>query len=402
MKKVARFLAITAVLLGFLGYAHPMQAETKTLTIGYTSMLSGPYSKMGKENLCGCELAANEINAAGGVKVGTTRYMIKIKALDDEYKAANSVANARRLAGEGIKIIWVFGSPGNLAVQGINQIPGKEFLILGMTDLPSATKQGNKLYVRCGGHSDLYSFVAGKAIVTVWPEINKAAVVEGVEAASREWSENFVKTWKGLGKDIVAVEMVNPKETSDFYPALTKILKGKPQIVVLLMSDEPSGLVVKQINELGYKGNFFAADWASRSLPKYCGAPENVDGRVILQTPSSFEDPERYAIFDKKFGAICSGISPGPVGADGYDGIWTVARAMEKAGTVDDVWAIRKAWPEVCPIPERQASMVGYDETGNSHVRLVFGRYTEGKWKGVIAATLMADGTVKDIKLLQR
>jgi branched-chain amino acid transport system substrate-binding protein len=402
MKRVARFLAMSGVLLSLVGYAYPtLGDETKTVTIGYTSMLSGPYSKMGKENLCGCELAADEINAGGGVKIGGARYLIKIEALDDQYKAANSVANARRLMSEGIKIMWVFGSPGNLAVQEINQTSGKQFLILGMTDLPSATKRGNKLYVRCGGHSDIYCYVAGKAIVAVWPGIKKAAVVEGVEPASREWSEHFQKTWKGMGNEIVAVEMVNPKETSDFYPALTKILKEKPEIIVLLMSDEPSGLVIKQANELGYKGNFFAADWASQSLPKYCGAAENVNGRLILQTPSSFEDPERYAIFEKKFGDRCSGIRPGPVGADGYDGIWTVAHAMEKAGTVTDVFAIRKAWPEVCPIPERQASMIGYDETGNSHVRLVFGKYLDGKWKGVIAVTAMSDGTVKDVKFLK-
>jgi len=399
MKKVAVFLGTILVVASIISYAAPVQSET--ITIGFTGMLSGPYAKMGKECLGGCRLAAEEINAAGGVKVDNTKYMIEIKPLDDEYKAANAVANCRRFLGEGLKVIWIFGSPGNLAAQAINQKPGNEFLILGMTSTPSATKQGNKLYVRCGGHSDLYVHVAGAAIARMWPNIESAGVVYGVEPASREWFNNYKKSWIRLGKKVVAAEMVNPKETKDYYPVLTKIKKEKPEIIVITMSDEPTGLVIKQANELGYKGRFFAAEWASLTLPKYCGAIENIDGRLLLQAPSSFEFPERYEAFAKKFSARVEGIKPGPVGADGYDGIWTVAHAMEKANTINDVWAIRKAWPEVCPIPERQAAMIGYDETGNSNCRITFARYASGEWRAVAVATVLADGTVKEIESIK-
>jgi branched-chain amino acid transport system substrate-binding protein len=395
MRKTSLLLVITAVTLGLFAYANA--AQIKTLTIGFTGMLSGPYAKMGKECLVGTQLAVEEINAAGGVKVGETTYKFEIKPLDDEYKAANAVANCRRFVAEGLKIVWVFGSGGNLATQKINQESGKEFLILGMTSTPSATQQGNKLYIRAGGHSDLYVHVAGEAIAKVWPEINNAGVVYGVEPASREWYDKFKASWERLGKKTVTAEMVNPKETKDFYPVLTKVLKANPEIIVITMSDEPAGLIIKQANELGYKNKFFVAEWASLSLPKYCGAPGNIEGRVVLQAPSSFEFPQKYQAFEEKFMAKSGGITPGPVGADGYDGIWTLAHAIKKAGSVNDVWAIRKSIPEVMPIPQRQAAMIGYDETGNSDCRLAFARYVNGKWEGVALATVLADGTVKEI-----
>ncbi|MEK7879376.1 MAG: ABC transporter substrate-binding protein, partial [candidate division NC10 bacterium] len=61
-----------------LGAAGPAPAAEKLLEIGVLGPLSGGAASYGVELLRGAEMRADEINKAGGLKVGADVYKIKL------------------------------------------------------------------------------------------------------------------------------------------------------------------------------------------------------------------------------------------------------------------------------------------------------------------------------------
>ena len=60
------------------------------VNIGFTGPLSGGAALYGKNTLVGLEMAAKEINDAGGIEVGGKKYKINLVALDDKYAPSES------------------------------------------------------------------------------------------------------------------------------------------------------------------------------------------------------------------------------------------------------------------------------------------------------------------------
>src|SRR5690625_4811966 len=80
---------------------------TETVTIGYSGPLSGPAAFYGEDTLTGLQLAANEINEAGGFEVNGQQYEIELVSLDDQYLPDQAANNAKRLVQENdAKIIF--------------------------------------------------------------------------------------------------------------------------------------------------------------------------------------------------------------------------------------------------------------------------------------------------------
>jgi branched-chain amino acid transport system substrate-binding protein len=71
----------------------------------------------------GVELAADEFNAKGGLKVGNTLYKIRVMEEDDKYTGAAAVAGASKLIyQEGVKFITgPLGTPTTMAIQPITE-----------------------------------------------------------------------------------------------------------------------------------------------------------------------------------------------------------------------------------------------------------------------------------------
>lgn len=79
-------------------------AEEGSIRLGFLGPLSGAQEILGAPALLGAQLAAEQINAAGGID----GRMIEIVARDDKAAGQEAVAQAQSLFGEGIKLI--FGS----------------------------------------------------------------------------------------------------------------------------------------------------------------------------------------------------------------------------------------------------------------------------------------------------
>ncbi|KAF0123121.1 MAG: branched-chain amino acid transport system substrate-binding protein, partial [bacterium] len=103
--KVIGFLALFLILI--IGYSPgQIKAESNVLKIGVVQPLSGAAAFLAIPMLKSAEMAAEDINNRGGVKVAGKKYTIKIVSADDGYTSAGGVAAFNRLIlKKGVKFI---------------------------------------------------------------------------------------------------------------------------------------------------------------------------------------------------------------------------------------------------------------------------------------------------------
>ena len=95
------------------------------ITIGFTGPLSGGAALYGQNTLEGLQMAAEEINDAGGFKVGGETYEINLVSLDDKYSPSQAAVNGKRLVQQyNAPVIFTPHSGGTFALQAFNERDG--------------------------------------------------------------------------------------------------------------------------------------------------------------------------------------------------------------------------------------------------------------------------------------
>ena len=102
-------------------------ASADEIGIGFTGPLSGPAAEYGQDCFNGVDMAVNEINAAGGVKVQGKKYTFKLEKLDDRADPTLAKNNAIRFVSQN-KAIAVF-NPVATTIGAIMAIPEQNFII---------------------------------------------------------------------------------------------------------------------------------------------------------------------------------------------------------------------------------------------------------------------------------
>lgn len=319
------------------------------VVIGFTGPLSGPGAGYGQDNLNGLKMAANDINKAGGITVKGKKYTIKIQSYDDMIDPTAAVNNARRLRSrDGARVIFnpVFNTIAPL--MQINQRRGSDFLMMAYSSTPKIDEIKNDLtasipppftaYVRA------FSDIAWKK---GW---RKGAMVVTLGAYGDEWREAFRHHWQEKGGTILADHPANYYTDTDFSSQLSAALATKPEFLLVGGPSEPTGLVIEQARNLGFKGGFVLVDQAKMDyivdvvFKGKLDLMNNVIGvaRVLdVPSPVAHDFDTRYT---KAFGvhntfeAILN-----------YSALRIVASAMEKAGTVKDPRAIKANLAKVLP-----------------------------------------------------
>src|SRR5207244_3697009 len=87
-----------------IGLVAGCQRKPETLKIGVGQPLSGNLKTLGQDMLNGAQMAADEINANGGVRVGSQRLRIEIVAQDDHADTKAGEAAATALVDAGVVV----------------------------------------------------------------------------------------------------------------------------------------------------------------------------------------------------------------------------------------------------------------------------------------------------------
>ncbi|BCJ85459.1 ABC transporter substrate-binding protein [Effusibacillus dendaii] len=336
---VSSMLFLTACGSGGDKQAAGGSGSTKEVTIGYTGPLSGGAALYGKNALDGIEMAAEEINNAGGIKVGKDTVKLKVVSLDDKYLPNESVTNARRLKQENkASIIFCPHSGGILALQQINQ--QENFLIGAYTSEPRVIQTNNALSVRIPPGYDNYPKPWSEEMMKRFGK--KLALVPTTSQYGKDWSALMTKTWKDLGGEVVADSAVDYNKQSDFSAAITKALAANPDVLFVGGPSQPTALVIKAARDQGFKGGFIVMDQAKvEEIEPVVKDVKLLEGYIGVYPASKVDSAGVKAVvaaYQKKFGADKL---PTSETLYNYGALIIFAKAMELAGKTDDAKAIR-------------------------------------------------------------
>ncbi|HVV93344.1 MAG TPA: ABC transporter substrate-binding protein [Hyphomicrobiales bacterium] len=340
MRTGKRLAAAAVAAFAAMAFAGTADAADKTVTIGIVTATSGPLAAAGKFQLNGFNLAADAINAKGGIRIGGDSYKVALKVYDTHCNAAEGASAMQRLA----TIDHVPAALGEVCspVGAAEAAVAQDFsipLVLTVPTAPDLTKQGNRFLFRVNADNDqltkaLAAFVGQHA---QWSPLsfiawNNDAGRGGVNGMKALLPKDFKLGYVGY---------FNVGEV-DFSSHITNIRNGGGHSVMLLMDEEPGALAIRQIRDAGLNVQLIGtlAMGSDRFLKRV--PAKYLAGMVQYNAfPPSAPVP-RIEAFSKaykdRFHEEAHGFA-----AQSYDGLMMVAKAMETAGTASDGKKIRDA-----------------------------------------------------------
>jgi len=330
------FLSVLAIFCLVFFIAIPEVSAQKVVKIGGIFTTSGPAAALGKASLNGALLAAEDVNAKGGITVAGEKYKIEIINYDDKCVAKDAVSATERLIRQD-KVPVIFGAICSHCTLAAMEITEKEKIpiVTAISASIKVTAMGYKYIFRTGGTAALQIETVSRFAAQ---DLKKKTMVyigrndAWCRSAADEWKLRFEKR----GGKVLLTEFYE-LGTTDFYPQLTKAKNADADLIYFCALAEDGGLLFKQARELGIKAQLTGAPPDEQFIRLAAGATEG--GYFYYDAgptrPQGMDYDQRYkkkydveSLFTDK---VC------------YDTLMIIANAMERAGTVTDSQKIRDA-----------------------------------------------------------
>ncbi|HEX8155176.1 MAG TPA: ABC transporter substrate-binding protein [Thermoanaerobaculia bacterium] len=296
--------------------------------MGVYAALSGDQAAFGQATVQGVKLAADEINAAGGVNGKKIRLVIE----DDRGIAAEAANVVTKLitSDDVAAVIGENSSNQSLAAAPICQSNGVPMISPSSTN-PNVTKKGDYIFRVC--FTDPYQGKALAAFVRNHLKLSTAAILkDNKNDYSVGLAEFFGKEFTAMGGRILGEQSYTGGDT-EFRPQLTAIKRMNPEIVFVPGFYTDVGQIAIQARDLGLAQPLVGGDgWDSPVVIEIGG--KSIDG-------SYFSD--HYFVGDprpltQKFVTQIRqrhGKNPEANAALGYDALKVFAEAARRAGSFD-------------------------------------------------------------------
>ena len=327
----------TLALAAGLALASGAALAQEVVKIGYSGPLSGGAALYGRNVLDGMNMAAGEINAAG-LEIGGKKFKLEVIALDDRYNPSETAINAQRLVQQHkTPVILVPHSGGIFALQTTNE--AQKYLLLAYSSVPQITASNNKLTLRIPPEYTSYIQPFVKHAMGKYGK-NLAIAVADHDYA-KAWNADFKPAWEAAGGKVVANNPMSYNRAADFYSGVSRVLAAKPDVMFIGGASEPTGLVVKQARELGFKGGFVIIDQAKMDeVSKVSGGYASLEGAIGVLPMVDDSTPDAKA-FVERFRKLHPGRDPSSEVSLNYSAVYAAVEAMKLAKTATDATAIR-------------------------------------------------------------
>jgi branched-chain amino acid transport system substrate-binding protein len=263
MKSITRHAAVASVaVLAIVGLAAcssatPSSASTgtskkSTLYFGVSAAETGPYAQYGAQFKEAFTLAADQVNAKGGVD----GHPVALKYEDSQSDPKQSVTVAQDFV-QDKSIKLVFGDYASSA-----SIPASPIYTAGKL-LQYGFNNSNPDFTAKGSEYQWSTSVTTNESYTWTADYIKKQGVKSVGITylnTADWGipayQAFKAEAKKIGLKITDAEAVDPTGT-DFRPSLIKAVAGKPQAFVHIGYGPDAAEIVSQLRSIGYEGKFY-------------------------------------------------------------------------------------------------------------------------------------------------
>ena len=293
------------------------------------------------------EMAAEEINAAGGIN----GYPIEFHWQDDEHDTEKSVNAYNALKDEGMQMLM--GTVTSAPCTAVVALSSEDNMFQ-LTPSGSAVEsiKGDNAFRVCFSDPN-----QGVGSADYFAEHFPDAKVGVVYNSSDVYSNGIYKTFKAeaaaKGVNVVAAEAFTKDSAQDFNVQIQKMKESGADLVFLPFYAQEAALVLRQADKAGLDVQFFGCDGLDGVIDQL-GSDASLAEGVMLLTPfaADSENPESQAFtaaYEKKY----NGEVPNQFAADAYDAMFIIKAAAEKAGITPDMSvsdiceAMKKAMTEI-------------------------------------------------------
>lgn len=326
---VRHALAAATAALALLGLA-ACDRTPDVIKIGVAQPLSGNLKTLGQDMLNGAKMAADEINAAGGLRVGDKRVQLEVVSQDDKADTAAGEAAARALVEAGVTVaIANLNSGVSIAAAPIYATAGiPQFAI---STNPKFTQLSLPTTLRLVANDNLQSRAMGEYAAQL-PEAERFAVVDDNTPYGKGLADDAAKAIAGRGKTITVRKSLDDK-TVDFAALVGEMAAAKTDVIVTTLSDFQVEAMVLELAKTGQSrmrilgGDTIKTD----KLQKVAQQVQAIYATSPIIEPREFVNGAKFlASFNTRF-------KSDPVyGAHyAYDTVYLVADAITRNGSVD-------------------------------------------------------------------
>lgn len=337
-----RFKIISLLLVGVFLLTACGGAVTETIKIGINAPITGDIPKVGEGSKFAAEMWLEDIEAAGGLDIGGTKYVVELVIEDNESKAESATkANTKMITQDEVLVI--------VGPQSSKQaVPAGEVANNYSTPMvsPWSTNPATTLdrpWVFRGCFLDPFQGPVVANFVTDEFGFSKAAVLYDVASDyPKGLAENFKTAWEKLHGEgsVVAYESFTTKDT-DFSAQLTTIVGSGAEFFFTPQYYNEVALIVQQAHELGWDAPIVGSDsWGSAETVELCG--EDCYGLFFTTHYAAAGATGATKAFIDRYEAA-HGYVPDDVGALTWDSLNLVQMAIENCGEITGDIAVDRA-----------------------------------------------------------
>lgn len=368
MKKVLSIIMLLAVIFSCTAGL----AEEEAVKFAVLAPITGNYAEFGKAFEVATKMAADEINAAGGIN----GRQIVLEVYDSKGDAIESSDIARQLV-EKEDVVGVIGDFSSSACMANAPIFGDAGLVqLSPTASHSDFTGMNDYMFSIMGRTDDES----RFFITNLVGRYKGADNIGIIYANTDWgnqvNDSMMDQAKIDGITVVADEPYTEGEI-DFTNVLNKVKNQDPEMLVLVMQTVDCANALNAIAQMGWEVDV-VSQGANSSEQVIEIAGENAEG--LCSTTSFFIDesvPEEKAWLDTFVAA--AGFSPTVHAAVAYDAVYVMAEAAKSCGDNITREGIREGLENLGKY-EGFTGPIEFDETGAIFRKVLIVQVENGKF----------------------
>ena len=324
-----RFARFGTFALFLLSFAFAPAASTEPIRVGHYGSLTGKDAAFGVATRKGIMLAVDEINAKGGVLGRKLEYLVE----DIQSKQGESATAVKKLVSRD-KVAVVIGA--NASVNSLEAAPICQHAKIPMMAIsstnPRVTEIGDYIFRICfidpfqGAVLAKFAHTSLKAKRVALLTSSNSPYSVGLSAVLRE-------RFTALGGQITA-EQKYAEGDKDFRAQLTAIRTAKPDAIAVTGFYTEAALICKQARSLGLNVPVIGGDgWEAPQLIELGGTA--VEGTYYSTYFSADNGAPEVREFVKRYRARWNNEIPEGVSALGYDAMYLIAAAMERAQSTD-------------------------------------------------------------------
>ena len=327
MRNLKKVLSITAAAAMAVSTVTPVSvfAESEeTFKIGVIGPMTGDYAQYGNGVYNAAKIAADEINAAGGVN----GYTFEVNGQDDENDTEKAINAYNTLKDWGMQIL-VGTTTSKPCIAVAAETANDNMFQITPSGSSVECAQNPNVFRVCFSDPD-----QGAASATYIAENKLAEKISVIYDSSDVYSsgiyEKFAAEAANQGLEIVDAEAFTADSNKDFSTQLQKAKDAGADLVFLPIYYTEASLILKQADTMGYAPKFFGCDGMDGILQV-----ENFDTKLaeglMLLTPFAADAQDELT---QKFVTSYKenyGETPIQFAADAYDAIYAIKAAMEEA-----------------------------------------------------------------------